>query len=93
MHHPTPTVDMSHVLKWIGLSRPSSVHLCPEADLFIVKLTSSALQCGVGIFTAIPADPLISPAITILAYCLICLLNIFSLVIDEWQGRNRPFAG
>ena len=57
------------------------------------------LQFAADISTNVPGDPLVSPTIAILLFCIIFLLNTFSLIIENLNtaevqeiGKSRDIA-
>jgi hypothetical protein len=59
-----------------------------------VKATAELLQCGVSIFTnTVPGDSVASAGLVITIYCLILILNLLALVLENLNHKRRVSNG
>jgi len=56
----------------------------PTDILFAVKVTAELLQCAASLFTSnVPNGPSQLSGVTVAIYCLILLLNLFALALEN----------
>ena len=57
-----------------------------------MKGTSHVLQFAADISTNVPEDPLVSPGVAVFLFCVIFLLSLISLIIDNLGGTTSEIG-
>jgi len=69
---------------------PTTPSYCDATLIWAVKATAEFLQCGVSIFTnTVAADSNVSAGLVITIYCLILILNLVALVLENLNHKRR----